>query len=277
MKLTFFSDIARAVMEAVYPPACCVCGSAFDAPQAPPSSGIALTGPGGPDSRTFSGLMARHMCPECAAAFAPVDSPLCLTCGEVFKSGNTTDHVCGACRRVPKFFQSARAAGIYEQSLMTALQRLKYSGRIELAAPLGALLRAAFFKWYDMAAVDMIAPVPLHSRKQRQRGFNQTWLLIRNWWRSEGESRDCFPRSKLHRRLLIRTRMTRSQTALSRRERLENVRGAFALSGTACVKGRSVLLVDDVYTTGATVNECARVLMAEGAARVDILTAARVR
>jgi len=77
--------------------------------------------------------------------------------------------------------------------------------------------------------------------------------------------------------MLKRTRLTRSQTKLSRNKRLENVRGAFALSDPTSVKGESILLIDDVYTTGATVNECARVLMAGGAARVDVLTVARVR
>ncbi len=277
MKPGIFSNIAQAVTEAVYPPACCVCGNLLDLSLMPSSAGPDLIGTGALDGHLFAALMARHMCPECASAFTPVDSPLCLTCGAVFKSRNTTDHVCGECRRVPKFFRSARAAGIYERSLMTVLQQLKYGGRIELAGPLGALLLAAFSKWHDRDAVDMVAPVPLHDRKQRQRGFNQTWLMIRNWCRPEKDGRVFFPSGKIYRSLLIRTRPTRSQTTLSRRERLENVRGAFALPDAACVRDRSVLLVDDVYTTGATVNECARVLMAGGAARVDILTAARVR
>jgi ComF family protein len=262
-------------MEAIYPPLCCVCGHLFDAP--PISSDPGLTGAGPPGSDLFAGIMARQMCPDCAASFVTADSPLCLTCGAAFASRNTTDHVCGECRRVPKYFQSARAAGIYEQSLMTALQRLKYSGRTELAGPLGVLLLAAFLKWFDATAVDLVTPVPLYRRKQRQRGFNQAWLLIRNWCRPEKEGRIFFPRSKLCRNLLLRTRMTRSQTTLSRQERLDNVRGAFVLSDSADVQGQSVLLVDDVYTTGATVNECARVLTAGGAARVDILTAARVK
>jgi ComF family protein len=219
--------------------------------------------------------MARHMCPDCAAAFTPVAPPMCPACGEMFASPATTDHVCGECRRAPNHFQSARAAGVYEKSLMAALQRLKYSGRTELAAPLGRLLRAAFVRWFDEGGVDLIAPVPLYRKKQRQRGFNQAWLLIRNGRPPEGEGRDCFPPDRLCKGLLVRTRMTRSQTALTKQERRANVRGAFALSDSADVKGRSVLLVDDVYTTGATVNECARVLTAGGAARVDVLTVAK--
>jgi ComF family protein len=275
MRLTIISPVARAVVEAVYPPVCCVCGELFDAFAI--QAGAGPSGNEQPDGRLFAGLMARHMCPDCAAAFTPVSSPLCSTCGEVFASPATTDHVCGNCRRVPKYFQTARAVGIYEKSLMTALQRLKYSGRTELAAPLGRLLRTAFVRWFDGHTVDLIAPVPLFRRKQRQRGFNQAFLLIRNGRPSAANDRDCFSRDRICKSLLVRTRMTRSQTALTKPERLANVRGAFAISDSVDVAGKSVLLIDDVYTTGATVNECARILMAGGAARVDVLTVARVK
>lgn len=275
MRLTIISPVIRAVVEAVYPSACCVCGDLFDA-----FADQAGTDPSGieqPDGRLFAGLMARHMCPECSAAFTPVAPPMCSTCGEMFASPATTDHVCGQCRRVPKYFQTARSAGTYDKSLMTALQRLKYNGRTELAAPLGRLLRAAFVRWFDGHTVDLIAPVPLYRKKQRQRGFNQAFLLIRNGRPSAANDRDCFPRDRICKSLLIRTRMTRSQTALTKPERLANVRGAFAISDSVDVAGKAILLVDDVYTTGATVNECARILMAGGAARVDVLTAARVK
>lgn len=160
---------------------------------------------------------------------------------------------------------------------MTALHQLKYNGRTELADPLGALLLAGFHKWFGRKTVDMIMPVPLHPRKQRQRGFNQAYLLIRGWQRIAEAFPNTFPRDKIARGLLVRTRMTRSQTTLSRRKRQDNVRGAFALKDKTTVKGKSVVLVDDVFTTGATVDECARVLAAAGATRVDVLTVARVR
>ncbi len=259
------NNIFHSVMDAVYPPLCGVCGNFFAVPE---------ENPGNP---TFAGLMAKHVCPECAAAFTPVSGPMCTACGIMFKSRNTHDHLCGECRRVPKFFRSARAAGVYETSLMTALQQLKYRGRTELAQPLGGLLWSSFHRWHAPEAVDMIMPVPLHARKQRQRGFNQAWLLIRNGRGEAADGHTLRPLKKAAKNLLVRTRMTRSQTKLSRRERLDNVRGAFALKDKAAVNGRSVLLVDDVFTTGATVNECARVLTAAGATRVDVLTVARVR
>ncbi len=259
-------------MEAVYPPVCYACGELFDSP-----ADRSTTDMDRPDARTFAGLMAPWLCPICAGKFTPIDPPLCTTCGEVFKSRTTRDHVCGRCRRGDRFFQTARAAGIYEQSLMTVLQQLKYAGRVELAAPLGDLLADALMKWFDPAGIDMIVPVPLHIRKQRQRGFNQTWLLIRHWTRPDRQGRMPVFADKIFRNLLVRTRSTRSQTKLTRRERQANIRGAFALSDPARVNGRTVLLIDDVFTTGATVNECARVLTAAGAARVDVLTTARVR
>jgi ComF family protein len=267
VKSSLVNGIFRAVMEAVYPPRCYVCDDHFDASPTPAEHG----------SRLFAGLMAEHLCPTCAADFLPIGSPLCPTCGIMFKSSHGPDHVCGECRRLPRRYRSARAAGIYEKSLMTVLQQLKYRGRVELAAPLGRLLLAAFFRWYPGEFPDLITPVPLHARKQRQRGFNQAWLLLREWQRTTTEGRPVLPVDKFRKDLLVRTRMTRSQTTLSRRERLANVRGAFALKDKNEVKGKSVLLVDDVYTTGATVDECARVLMAAGAAGVDVLTVARVK
>ena len=277
MAPSLLNGFFRAVLEAVYPTRCYVCDDYFDVSPVPVNFSGGLPDPAETGNRMFTALMAEHMCPACAADFVPIGSPLCPACGIVFKSSHGPDHVCGECRRLPKHYRSARAAGIYEKSLMTALQQLKYKGNVELARPLGRLLLSAFLRWYAPEPPDLIIPVPLHARKQRQRGFNQAWLLLREWQRSAVDGSPLFSAGKFKKDLLIRNRMTRSQTTLSRRERQENVRGAFTLKDKSEVKGKSVLLVDDVYTTGATVNECARILTAAGAAQVDVLTVARVR
>jgi len=122
-----------------------------------------------------------------------------------------------------------------------------------------------------------LAPVLIqNSRQLRRRGFNQAYLLIRQWHRQAQALGLSFDRNKIARDFLVRKVRTRSQTELSRKERLENVKGAFALTRPEVVVGKKVLLVDDVFTTGATAGECARTLLAGGAARVDVLTLARV-
>jgi len=117
-----------------------------------------------------------------------------------------------------------------------------------------------------VAAADLLAPVPLHPKRIKKRGFNQSLLLAR-----------AFPGAPVAREAVVRTRHTAPQVGLNPKQRQDNVKGAFAVTDPALVKGKHVLLVDDLYTTGATVKECARVLRRAGARRVEVLTVARVR
>ena len=136
-----------------------------------------------------------------------------------------------------------------------------------MSRPLGALAKDTFFQFWDGDAIDLLVPVPLHVKRLRERGFNQAHLLIRRWAKQEGIPFDGLT--------LSRSRWTAPQTGLSRSERRKNIKGAFSIRHPERIKGRKIVLVDDVYTTGATVNECARVLMKAGAEFVDVLTLAR--
>ena len=121
----------------------------------------------------------------------------------------------------------------------------------------------------------MVLPIPLHGTRWRQRGFNQAQMVTDAWARCEaleGGSPRAFPKA---RRILVRSKPTPPQTGLGKPARRRNIRGAFSVVAPKTVKGSHILLVDDVYTTGATADEAARVLKRNGAARVDILTIAR--
>jgi ComF family protein len=150
---------------------------------------------------------------------------------------------------------------------MEAIHRLKFGRHTSLSRPLSALLRETFFQYWDVTTVDLLVPVPLHLKRLRQRGFNQAHLLIRRWAKQDGIAFDGLT--------LSRSRWTEPQTALSRKERKKNIKGAFVVKHRETIRGKKIVLVDDVYTTGSTVNECARVLMKAGAALVDVLTLAR--
>jgi ComF family protein len=152
----------------------------------------------------------------------------------------------------------------YDGPVLEAIHRLKYQRQLIYARFLGRLLAASPAARL-VAEADLLAPVPLHPRRLRHRGFNQALLLAQ-----------AFPEVPLEREVLVRRRPTLPQVRLNPQERLTNVRGAFDVPDPAPVSGKTVVLVDDVYTTGATVKECARALLQAGAGRVEVLTAARV-
>jgi len=181
------------------------------------------------------------------------------------------DHLCHRCHTQPPAFRQARAWAFYQtnnsmpQPLSEAIQHFKYHRRLstgKMLAELGASCNPFADQQYDV-----IVPVPLHLKRLRWRGFNQSLLLAQAIGQKRQITVDPF--------LLERIRPTVPQIQLSEKERRSNVRGAFSVNDSHCVQDQSLLLIDDVYTSGATVNECARVLCQNGAAAVDVFTLAR--
>jgi ComF family protein len=175
----------------------------------------------------------------------------------------------------PKEFRVARALLVYDQSILNLIHCYKYKGKIQLAKPLGGLLLAAFHRFWESQQVEVIVPVPLHIGRLRNRGFNQVFLLMRNWSKFAGEDPLNLSAVQIERNVLLRSANTAPQTSLGREKRLTNIKNAFEIHLNEKIKDKAVLLVDDVYTTGATVNECARILLEGGAKYVDVLTLAR--
>jgi ComF family protein len=229
----------------------------------------------GMGTKIFVALMSPFICANCSGTYLTVESPICSTCGAVFKSREGEDHHCGECLNAPKKFRMARSAGVYDNVLMAAIHCLKYKEKIQLARPLGVLLFMAFCRYWNMANLNLIVPVPLHKRKLSSRGFNPSFFLVNEWALIVKSLNRALPAIPVAVDILVRKRWTESQTGLGRKERLQNIKNAFDVSDSSKVKRKNILLVDDVYTTGATANECAKVLMRAGAARVDVLTLAR--
>jgi ComF family protein len=169
---------------------------------------------------------------------------------------------------------TARAAAGYDDLLMNAILQLKYRGRTGLAKPLGRILLFAFLDYFATQKPDIIIPVPLHPQKMRQRGFNQVFLMIQDWEQDLPEHGYHTP-FQIRKNILQKNKKTSAQTGLSKSRRIRNIKDAFRLENGSDIGGRNILIVDDVYTTGSTVNECARVLRKGGAGRVDVLTLAR--
>jgi ComF family protein len=264
-------------LDAVFPPKCLVCsrlfkpGTRHPANEQVPDVTDELTALFAKSYR----LLTSFCCSDCLKAFATIPSPICSCCGAPFKSSQDQNHFCGECIARPKKFRMARAAMVFDQKLMTVIHRFKYAAKTQLARPLGGLMLSGFMRHWEGEKVDLILPVPLHPQKFRKRGFNQSYLLIRSWNAVADPVHTILPDIPVHTNVLIRTRATVPQTGLGRRQRLKNVKGVFSLRFPEKIYGKKVLVVDDVYTTGATVNECARTLLKFGAERVDALTLAR--
>lgn len=206
-------------------------------------------------------MVGSWLCSRCRSRIRRLDEPLCRRCGAEIESARSD---CG-CRARLKSLSRLRSAAAYEGPLEVALQRFKYHGWRRLAAPL-ALLVAERLVVEGVPAPWAVA-VPLHSSRQRQRGFNQSELLARELRRLLSLSR---PPGEL-----VRTRATPPQVGHDRRWRLDNVKDAFEWRGSALGAG-SILLIDDVATTGATLEACAAALRAAGSGPVMGVSVARV-
>ena len=202
------------------------------------------------------------LCAACWASFERLTPPFCDCCGVPMPSA--TRPRCAACAEMPPPFDYAHAAAAYGDSVREAVHALKFGGRRSLAGPLGDLVVDHCAARADRP--DVLVPVPLARRRERERGFNQALLLAERIGERVGVP--------VRARWLVRLRATAAQSDLSAAERRGNVAGAFA--GSSAVAGRHVVIVDDVVTTGATVAECARALRAAGASRIGVIAVARV-
>ena len=242
--------VATGALDLVYPRRCAGCGEPL------------ATG----DRSTF--------CGPCDAALPWIVPPICLRCGEPFEvvvpedAARFAERVCAACRAHPPAYEVARAAFLFDGPIRKAIHALKFNGRREIAMPLAVLLhRHATGLEGFLAGIDAVVPLPLHPRRLRERGYNQAEALAAPFAALAG--------LPLERSLLIRSRETAPQVGLDRNARRANVQDAFAVSEPARAVGRSFMILDDVMTTGATLNSAAHAIRGVGATFVRVATVAR--
>ena len=217
------------------------------------------------------------VCPDCLE-IPPVPGKVCSICGERVLSAYADFDAdglrrCPPCRRIDHPFERAASYGSYDEGLRELIHLLKFNGVRPAASVLGRMLAAPICLLEPEFGTGpvLVIPVPLFKGKRHQRGFNQAELIAR------AALKFCAmpDRLELAADVLVRTRETHSQIGLTSHQRRENLRGAFAVARAEQVNGREVLLVDDVYTTGTTASECARVLCRAGASKVWVATVAR--
>lgn len=213
------------------------------------------------------------VCSDCLDSLSPIHVPQCVLCGERLSGAQLLigNGQCRGCSEYPPEFDRAVSYGEYQDGLRDLIHLLKYDGIVPATGPLGRLLAQAIAELHlppDVESLTLI-PVPLHSSKRRERQFNQSELIART-------ALKCLPpHFTLDRKILVRRRETRSQVGLDREARIQNMSGAFKVIAPERVKDRTLIVVDDVMTTGTTVSECARVLKRAGASKVYAATVAR--
>jgi len=213
-----------------------------------------------------AGIDGGWWCDPCRRLLQPIRPPRCEACSQPFSGAITGPFVCPNCHGRAFHFETAVAAFSSRGSLRELIHLLKYAKARWASKPLAELASLALEDPRLQPAPEVLVPVPLHPLRQRERGFNQSELIARELSRLSG-----IPVSLP----LVRIRATQTQTHFDRNQRMRNLRGAFALGQNASVSGLSILLVDDVLTTGSTLDECARVLLAAGSGRVRALTVGR--
>ncbi len=207
----------------------------------------------------------RHLCEPCARRLQHVDGPHCTTCGYPFFGDTDTDRVCEHCFTLEPEFREGRTAVLLRGPARTLVIDLKYHGALHLLAEVGLIVRETE-GFLDYLRGATLVPVPLHARKLRERGYNQSRLLAETFARAAGGgTRVAEP--------LRRGVDTPTQTRLDRKTRQENLRGAFAArDGLRLDPAERFVIVDDVFTTGATLNACAVALRRAGARTIDVAT-----
>ena len=214
----------------------------------------------------YQRIESKGLCPDCFSKLEFIGKQKCAICGQPLDAIVPGMAVCGSCLKNPPYFHQAEAVFKYTDISRKLILAFKHGDHIEL--------NELFIKWMEQNSNeliqrnDVLIPVPLHWKRMLKRKYNQAALLAQKLAKKYKKEYEPL--------ILKRSKFTKSQGHLSAKDRKKNVKGVFMVKKNDKIKDKSILLIDDVFTTGATANECAKVLMQAGAKSVDILTLAKV-
>ena len=239
-----FRELLSAISDIIFPPQCLSCAEILN-----------------PQAKSV-------FCSSCLEKIRFISGSICPVCGMAFFNSPAENHICGNCLEARPYFTKARAVAGFETVIMDTIPKFKYGRNVVIGDGLGSFMAGFSFPDFDFAEYLLIIPVPLHIKKLRERRFNQSLLLARALGKKH--------KITVNFSLLKRHKFTLTQTGFNRTEREKNIKGAFIITDKKKIAGKNIILVDDVYTTGATVNECSKILKKGGAKNIAVLTLARV-
>jgi len=233
--------LARSLGDVTFPPVCIVCADLVEASD------------------------YRHVCAKCAGKFDFVEAPACTVCGHPFYGELAGERLCPHCEGLAPAFREGRTCVLFKGPARALVHELKYRRGLYVLTDIEAAMRRSL-RALELVRGAVLVPVPLHARKARERGYNQTLLIAQCFVRAVDGAAQI-------EQLLTRCVDTKSQTAFDRRSRRANLKNAFALSRAAAINpALHYVLVDDVFTTGSTLNSCAGVLRRAGCLNLDVVT-----
>lgn len=235
-------NVKQTLLKVLYPDCCPVCGEVQE--------------------QMLSDDGAIRICPACEKKLIRVASPFCMQCGKPLESDRIRREYCGDCLRGAHAFVQGRAVFVYQGAVIGSMHRLKYANRRDYAAVFAREAYEMHGGWLERIAPDALIPIPLHPKRRKERGYNQAELIAEALARFSG--------IPVEKKLLLRTVHTQPQKQLHARERKNNLKNAFQTS-KKIVQLKKVLLVDDIYTTGSTVDAAAEALFRAGVTKVYVL------
>ena len=250
------ADMGRRFLDVIFPDKCLKCG-------------VYIT-------RDRDIPLSSCYCPTCLENPLPLfEPPFCPVCGHPFDSKASDNHLCESCLKKKPAVDRVRAAFEYQGVIRDSIGQFKYQARLSLSHPFECHLFEAFETYFAHDQIDMMLPIPLHPSKARKRKFNQSYILVRHFPRLYQAKYGGPAPWPVDIKSLARVRATPTQTGLDTKAREKNLKQAFACAAPSLVKDKHILLIDDVFTTGATCNAAARILKKAGASSVSALVLAR--
>ncbi len=239
---TELNDYWRSLIRILYPANCVLC-------------------------RTSLVLEETYLCATCSQKIEPLKAPTCIRCAHPIPPYRSQRSTCSQCRLERPYYDQGFALVPYQEPIKDIFHQVKFQKKLWLLKIFFDRLQATTFP--QIENYEMIVPVPLDSKRERERNFNQALVIAQMLKRSNQKNAPQILN------IIQKKKKTLPQSQLKRDERLNNLEGAFSIKKNGMVRGKQVLLVDDIVTTGSTINECAKVLKENGAERVDFFAVAR--